>query len=224
MAKRREAHSRLGFAVPLGTIRFPGVLLADPLDVPWRVLDHPSARLGIAAPSIVKKYMRRRPAVHEHAREIRAVCGYRDLVGPVLEDLSHTSTRGRGRMGRVRLRPSTLRRRGSPGACASSRGDDARAGGSVSARGGAVRSERRRGGSRDGAPAVCRIGRLAGGAAGECRSGGHDTGPSRATLGVAGARASSAGLPPHTDPRVSVAPFITKEPAATTAPSSMVTP
>jgi TnpA family transposase len=88
IAKRRGDHNRLGFAVQLGTIRFLGVLLADPLDVPWGVVDYLSARLGTADPSIVKKYMRRRPTVHEHAREIRAVYGYRDLVGPVLEDLS----------------------------------------------------------------------------------------------------------------------------------------
>ena len=36
----------------------------------------------------MKKYMRRRPTTHEHAREIRAVYGYRDLAGSVLEELS----------------------------------------------------------------------------------------------------------------------------------------
>ena len=88
IARRRGDHNRLGFAVQLGTIRFLGVLLADPIDVPWGVIDYLSARLGIADPSVVKNYMRRRPTVHEHAREIRAVYGYRDLAGPVLEELS----------------------------------------------------------------------------------------------------------------------------------------
>ena len=57
--RRRGEHSRIGFAVQVGTARFLGALLADPLDVPWTVVDYVAAQLGIADPSVVKRYTER---------------------------------------------------------------------------------------------------------------------------------------------------------------------
>ena len=81
------------------------------------------------------------------------------------------------------------------------------------------------GGPRDGGTVVGRGRRVVGdGPAGERTGGGHDKGLSGATGDVMAARASSAGLPAHRDPRERVVPFITKESVATTTPSSTVTP
>ncbi|PCC37276.1 hypothetical protein CIK74_01465 [Glutamicibacter sp. BW77] len=86
--RRRGEHSRLGFAVQVGTARFLGALLADPLDVPWSVVDYVAAQLGVADPSVVKRYTERVETANAHAREIRAVYGYRDLDAPLTEALT----------------------------------------------------------------------------------------------------------------------------------------
>lgn len=88
IGRRRGEHSQLGFAVQVGTTRFLGTFLADPLDVPWSVVDCVAAQLGIADPSVVKHYTERVETANAHAREIRAVYGYRDLDGPLTEALT----------------------------------------------------------------------------------------------------------------------------------------
>lgn len=88
IGNRRGEHNRLGFAVQLGTVRFLGTFLADPLDVPWCVVDYLAAQLDVADPSVVKRYSERVATSNSHAREIRQVCGYRDLSGALEDELS----------------------------------------------------------------------------------------------------------------------------------------
>lgn len=45
--KRRVAHTQLGFGVQVGTVRFLGVFLEDPTDVPAVVTDYVAEQLGI---------------------------------------------------------------------------------------------------------------------------------------------------------------------------------
>ncbi len=48
VGKRRGDHNRLGFSLQLGTARFIGLFLPDPLDVPPEVVDYLARQLGIA--------------------------------------------------------------------------------------------------------------------------------------------------------------------------------
>ncbi len=76
--EHRGAHSRLGFAVQLVTVRHVGRFLPDPLDVPTPVMDYLAAQLQIEDASSVKRYLERRNTRFEHQAEIARVYGYRD--------------------------------------------------------------------------------------------------------------------------------------------------
>ena len=52
--KRRGGHNRLGFAVQLMTVRFPGTFLPDPLDVPTVVLHVVAEQVRVADASVGK--------------------------------------------------------------------------------------------------------------------------------------------------------------------------
>ena len=87
VGKRRGDHNRLGFSLQLGTARFIGLFLPDPLDVPPEVVDYLAGQLGIADASSVKRYAERQSTQWEHAAEIRQAYGYRDFTddGPQQE-------------------------------------------------------------------------------------------------------------------------------------------
>src|SRR5947209_7574205 len=78
IARCRGDHTRLGFAVQLGTVRFLGTFLADPSEVPASVVAYLAGQLGIADTGGLKRYaagvMRR-----DHVAEIRRRYGYRDF-------------------------------------------------------------------------------------------------------------------------------------------------
>ncbi|KAB1940739.1 DUF4158 domain-containing protein [Micromonospora sp. ALFpr18c] len=67
IGKRRGEHNRLGFAVQLGTVRYLGTFLTDPVDVPWSVVDYVAVQLGVADASVVKRYTEREKTAYEHA-------------------------------------------------------------------------------------------------------------------------------------------------------------
>jgi TnpA family transposase len=78
IARCRGNHTRLGFAVQLGTVRFLGTFLADPSEVPLGVAAYLARQLGLAETGGLKRYatgvMRR-----DHVAEIRRRYGYRDF-------------------------------------------------------------------------------------------------------------------------------------------------
>ena len=70
--ERREAHTRLGFAVQLATVRFLGTFLVDPRDVPPTAVAYQAEQLAIADPNCLDRYLDR-PATHrDHTSEIPA--------------------------------------------------------------------------------------------------------------------------------------------------------
>ena len=52
-------HNRLEYALQLGTVRFLGTFLGDPLDVPWAVVEYLADQLGVPDASVVKDYAER---------------------------------------------------------------------------------------------------------------------------------------------------------------------
>lgn len=68
---KRQAHNRLGFAVQMTTVRFLGVFLDDPADVPAEVVDYLAEQLGIEDASVLKAYGERENTRLDHVRELR---------------------------------------------------------------------------------------------------------------------------------------------------------
>ena len=80
---KRWDHMRLGFAVQLGTVRFLGTFLDNPVDVPMGVAGDLARQLGIADPGCLTLYREGRVR-WQHAREFRAGFGYREFTDPAM--------------------------------------------------------------------------------------------------------------------------------------------
>src|SRR5699024_6502701 len=91
--RHRGQHNRLGFSLQLGTVRFLGTFLPDPLEVPTEVVDFLASQLDIADPSCVKSYAQRQATQWEHAAEIRSEFGYRDFADAADEVAEFLSAR-----------------------------------------------------------------------------------------------------------------------------------
>lgn len=76
---RREDHNRLGFAVQLGTVRFLGTFLANPIEVPPNILDYLAKQLEITRTSSLSAYLERETTRWEHAALIQHHYGYQDF-------------------------------------------------------------------------------------------------------------------------------------------------
>lgn len=83
--QRRGDHHRLGFAVQLGTVRFLGTFLTDPLAVPSAAVEYVAAQLGIGDPACFSAYAERAKTLYEHAWEIHRAYGYRDFAEAEVE-------------------------------------------------------------------------------------------------------------------------------------------
>ncbi len=78
IARRRSDRARLGYALQVLAVRHLGTFLADPIDVPWTVVDHVARQLNVADPTVVKTYGEG-TIRFEHQAEITAAYGYRQF-------------------------------------------------------------------------------------------------------------------------------------------------
>jgi TnpA family transposase len=92
VAQRRQPHTQLGFAVQLGTVRFLGAFLADPLDVPHEVVAYVAGQLGMD-PACFPSYAERAMTAYEHTWEIRRAYGYRDFAAAAGEPRAFLAAR-----------------------------------------------------------------------------------------------------------------------------------
>ena len=79
LESRRHAHTRLGFALQLCTVRFLGTFLSDPTDIPHNVVLTLASQLNIADLSILSRY-REGEMRYDHVHEIMQEYGYQDFA------------------------------------------------------------------------------------------------------------------------------------------------
>ncbi|MBZ0187716.1 MAG: DUF4158 domain-containing protein, partial [Candidatus Obscuribacterales bacterium] len=75
ISNHRRDHNKLGFAVQLCLLRFPGRTLADLPTVPPRVLSNIAAQLDLPV-SVFEEYGTREITLYEHVKEIRELYGF----------------------------------------------------------------------------------------------------------------------------------------------------
>ncbi|MDN8593152.1 Tn3 family transposase [Paenibacillus sp. 11B] len=77
--KHRRDHNRLGFAVQLAILRYPGWSLSDLKHIPDSVISYIAKQVGVA-PDVFPLYAQREPTRREHMEEIRQTYGYRNFT------------------------------------------------------------------------------------------------------------------------------------------------
>jgi hypothetical protein len=83
LMRRRGNHNKLGFALQLGTVRFLGTFLEDPMDIPDLVIQAMAAKLNISELGNIHEY-RTGEQRWDHANEICEYYGYRDITDPII--------------------------------------------------------------------------------------------------------------------------------------------
>ena len=78
--RRRRPHNRLGFALQLCALRYPGRLLAPGEVIPQEVLRFLAAQLGLKADDLLT-YASREETRHEHLAVLRRIYGYKSFTG-----------------------------------------------------------------------------------------------------------------------------------------------
>lgn len=87
IAPRRRDYNWLGFGLQLVTVRYLGMFLSDPLDMPHELVEYLAEQLDIADPGCVKQYTEREKTKLEHAWEIQREYGltpYADVEAELL--------------------------------------------------------------------------------------------------------------------------------------------
>ena len=77
--RHRRDYNRLGFAVQLAVLRFPGWSLSDIKNIPNSVLNYIAEQIG-TDPGAFSLYAQREPTRREHLEEIRQAYGFRNFT------------------------------------------------------------------------------------------------------------------------------------------------
>jgi Domain of unknown function (DUF4158)/Tn3 transposase DDE domain len=83
ISSKKGSHNRLGLAVQLGTVRFLGTFLADPLDVPSGIVRYLANQLGLKEDIATLKRYREGETKWDHQADIRLHDGYKDFSDPI---------------------------------------------------------------------------------------------------------------------------------------------
>ena len=86
ITRRRRAENRLGFALQLCALRYPGRVLQPGELIPSEVVAFIAVQLGIAVESLLP-YAARSQTRHEHMTAMRSIYGYRTFAGRAAKDL-----------------------------------------------------------------------------------------------------------------------------------------
>ncbi len=85
----RRDHNRLGFAVQLAILRYPGWPLSDQKSIPDKVLNYIANQVDID-PDVYPLYAQREPTRREHLEEIRQAYGFQNFTLSEYRSLSRT--------------------------------------------------------------------------------------------------------------------------------------
>ena len=84
--ERRKSENRLGFALQLCALRYPGRELTPGEMIPYEVLSCIGAQLGITADALLT-YAARRQTRQQHMEALRDIYGYKTFTGRGARDL-----------------------------------------------------------------------------------------------------------------------------------------
>ncbi len=84
--ERRRPENRLGFALQLCALRYPGRALAPGEMIPHEVLSFIGAQLGVPADALLT-YAARRQTRQQHMEALREIYGYKTFTGRGARDL-----------------------------------------------------------------------------------------------------------------------------------------
>ena len=79
IARKRGAYNRLGFAIQLGTVRYLGTFLPNPIDVPRSVIAYVGHQLHLDPSTSLDRYLERKQTRRAHCAEIRKMYDYHDF-------------------------------------------------------------------------------------------------------------------------------------------------
>ena len=74
--RHRGDSNRLGFALQLGTVRFLGTFLSNPIAVPPGVISYVAQQLDITKTACLSRYLERKQTYHAHRTEIQKAYQY----------------------------------------------------------------------------------------------------------------------------------------------------